>query len=607
VGVLVSIACGLVIVKPGRDRLNELDRDLLDALLENIPDNVFFKDRESRFLRISRAMAIYCGLKDPTQALDKSDADIFTSEHAVQALEDEKEILRTGQPMIAKEEKETWPDGHETWVVTTKMPLKNKHGEIVGTMGITHNITAQRQAEMQVRYIALHDSLTGLPNRFLFQDRLSQSLASAIRNQGSGIVLMLDVDRLKNINDLFGHNIGDRLLESLAKRLTGSFREIDTVARLGSDEFALVLLLTPDSGGIESVAKKALGLLTTPFQIEGRALTVSATMGISRFPEDSENPDTLLQFADAAMYEAKKTSPGKYCMFSADLTQATQHRQKLEYDLIQAFERDQFVLHYQPIVSTDSGRIAGVEALLRWLHPEHGLILPSEFIPQLEQLGMMVEVGRWVLRTACRQNVAWQEIGIPPIRVAVNVSSQQFLQGEIVDTVLKVLHETGLDPEFLELELTESQALGESPVTFKTMQHLKRIGVSLSLDDFGTGWSSMSYLRNYPINRIKIDRSFVRDLPSQPAAESVVKSILSLSNSLRIPCIAEGVENSQQLDYLKKNMCSEMQGFLFSPPLAATDCTAMLRSRKFEYKSTPVSLFNRSATPNTEAAATGRW
>ncbi len=580
VGALALIVVGAIMLKRTADREHRVDRDLLDAFMEHIPDNVFFKDRESRFVRISQAMANYCGLADPADAVNKSDSDIFSSEHADQALADEQEIIRTGQAKIGIEEKETWPDGHETWVLTTKVPLRDKSGEIIGTMGVAHDITDRRQAELQVRYLALHDSLTGLPNRLLLEDRLSQAIALSGRNQRRVGLLMLDLNRFKNVNDSFGHYVGDRLLEAVTVRLKACLRDSDTVARMDGDQFAIAVPMVTAIEDVERVAQKVQAALAEPFQIEGHELRISASIGICQFPDNGENPDVLLQSADAAMYEAKKRGCGTYFFFSPSLTHATRHQQKLETDLHNACARDEFVVYYQPFVSSKSGRITGVEALLRWRHPEEGMISPNHFIPQLEEMGRMVEVGRWVLRAACHQNVAWQRDGLVPIRMAVNVSAQQFFQGNIVDTVESVLRETGMDPKWLELELTESRILDSSEATIKIMRDLKRIGVGLSLDDFGTGWSSLSYLRNFPIDRIKIDQSFIRDVTTQSAAEAVVKSILSLGRNLGIACTAEGVEKPQQRDYLQKQMCPEMQGFLFSRPLASADCSALLRSAK---------------------------
>jgi diguanylate cyclase (GGDEF)-like protein len=447
-------------------------------------------------------------------------------------------------------------------------------------MGIAHNITHRKQAEQRIQHMALHDSLTGLPNRALLEDRLGQAIALAQRVHKHLAVLLLDLDRFKNVNDSFGHSVGDRLLVLVSERLKTCIRKCDTVARLGGDEFAIAVQIADRLEGIELVARKVLDTLSEPFQVEDRELQISASIGICQFPEDGKNAEDLLQFADVAMYEAKERGRGRFCFFSPALTEATRREQKLESDLVQACAHDEFEIHYQPIVETKSGRITGMEALLRWRHPEQGLLFPGQFIPKLEELGLIVEVGRWVLRIACRQAVEWQQNGFPPIRVAVNVSSQQFYQGNIAEAVAKVLQETKLDPKFLELELTESQTLDDSDATINIMLALKRLGVSLSLDDFGTGWSSLSYLRRFPIDRIKIDRSFVKDLHSQPAAEEVVKTILTLSRNLGIVCIAEGVETREQQDYFNKHDCAEMQGFYFSRPIPALDVTALLRSRQ---------------------------
>ena len=574
------ILLGLAYLASTTDRSHQLDRDLLEAFLEHIPDNVFFKDKESRFIRISRAMANYCGLKDPAHAIGKTDADIFSAEHAGQALADEQRMLRTGEPLIEKEEKETWKDGHETWALTTKVPLKNREGEVIGTMGIALNITHRKETERRIQHMALHDALTGLPNRTLLEDRLRQAIALGQRVHKHVAVLLLDLDRFKNVNDCFGHTVGDRLLVLAAERLTACIRKCDTVARLGGDEFVIAVQMAERLEGIEFVARKVLDALSEPFQVEDRELQISASIGICQFPEDGKNAEDLLQFADVAMYEAKERGRGRFCFFSPALTEATRREQKLESDLVQACARDEFEIHYQPLVETKSGRITGMEALLRWRHPEQGLLSPNQFIPKLEELGLIVEVGRWVLKTACRQAVEWQQNGLPPVRVAVNVSSQQFYEGNIAEAVAKVLQETKLDPRFLELELTESQTLDDSDATINIMLALKRLGVSLSLDDFGTGWSSLSYLRRFPIDRIKIDRSFVKDLHSQPAAEEVVKTILTLSRNLGIVCIAEGVETREQQDYFSKHDCAEMQGFYFSRPIPVLDVTALLRSRQ---------------------------
>jgi diguanylate cyclase (GGDEF)-like protein/PAS domain S-box-containing protein len=442
------------------------------------------------------------------------------------------------------------------------------------------DITGRKQAEARVRYMALHDALTGLPNRILLQDRLTQAIALACRNHDQVGVLMLDLDHFKQINDSLGHHIGDGLLESVSKRLRACLRESDIVARLGGDEFVIGLPAVTSDQAIEGVVQKILTSLLEPFQIEGHELQVSGSIGISRYPGDGENPATLLQAADTAMYAAKTTLRGTYRLFTPELNVATKRRLMLMNDLHHACELGQFTLNYQPQVSTVSGTITAVEALLRWNHPQHGLISPVEFIPLLEELGLIVEVGKWVLRTACLQNVAWQKEGLPPMRVAVNVSAHQFYRGDLVRTIKEALLESQLNPKLLEIELTETLTLDDSDTTINIMHELKQLGLSLSLDDFGTGWSSLSYLRRFPLDRLKIDRSFMRDITTQPAAEAVVTSIIDLARNLGFTCIAEGVETVEQLEYLEKKRCAEIQGFLYSPALPAAECGALIRSGK---------------------------
>ena len=442
------------------------------------------------------------------------------------------------------------------------------------------DITDRKQSEARIRYMALHDALTGLPNRVLLQDRLSQAIALGARNQQRVAVLMLDLDQFKHVNDSLGHHVGDCLLQAVSRRLTACTRESDIVARLGGDEFVIGLLSVQDNFAIEKVVQKLLLSLHDPFQIEGHELQVGTSIGISWYPNDGETPGTLLRAADTAMYAAKANARGGYRFFTPELDMATQRRLLLTTDLHHARELGQFALHYQPQVSTVDGTITAVEALLRWSHPRHGLISPNEFIPLLEELGLMIEVGSWVLKTACLQNAAWQREGLEPVRMAVNVSAQQFYRGDLVRMVREALSESKLRPEWLELELTETLTLDDSETTIDIMNELKLLGLSLSLDDFGTGWSSLSCLRRFPLDRLKIDRSFMRDITTQPAAEAVVSSILDLARNLGFTCIAEGVETVEQREYLNEKKCAEIQGFLYSPALPAPECAALMRSGK---------------------------
>lgn len=464
-------------------------------------------------------------------------------------------------------------------MLTTKVPVRDRSGEIVGTMGIAQDITYRKATETHLSDLALHDALTGLPNRTLLEDRMSQAFAFAKRNPKRVGIMALDLDRFRIVNEAYGHHVGDALLRAVSKRLSSCLKDGDTLARLCGDDFIVCVPALNKDDDFEKLAQKLLEMFTEPYLVDGHELQLSASIGLCQYPVDSENAVTLLQFAESALREAQRRGRGTWCVFQSGFSRVENRQHRLECDLERACARDEFVLQYQPIVAASSGRIKGVEALLRWRHPEFGTISPAQFIPQLEEMGLMAEVGRWVLKAACRQAATWRQHGIPPIRIAVNVSPKQFYYGNIAETVASVLKETGLDSKWLELELTESQMLDDSAATRQIMQNLKRLGVGLVLDDFGTGWSSLSYLRQFAIDRIKVDQSFIRDVVTQPAAAAVVKTILDLSKSLGLACIAEGVETTQQRDFLQKEKCEEMQGFLFSRPLTAADCTALLRSQ----------------------------
>lgn len=440
------------------------------------------------------------------------------------------------------------------------------------------DIRVRKEAEARVRYLALHDALTGLPNRTMLMDRLQQAIGQARDNDDQVGLLLLDLDHFKHINDSLGHFIGDELLEQVARRLRAVLCEGDIAARLGGDEFVVVGAGLHSSKEAEQLAKRISEALMEPFTVQGRHLHAGASIGISLYPGDGDTPAALLQAADTAMYQAKKRGRGNYRLFSADLSMAADRWHTLSNDLHGACERNEFVLHYQPQVSVETGAVIGLETLLRWHHPVQGLIAPGLFIPLLEEHGKMVEVGRWVLKQACLQNAAWQAQGYPPVRIGVNLSAQQFYRGDIVRTVDEALRESGLAPEWLELELTESLTLDDTEGTLRIMRELKALGVKLSLDDFGTGWSALGYLSRFPLDRIKIDRSFVRDLINDSSTAAIVKSILDLARQLNLDCVAEGVETAAQLEHLRQNRCPGIQGFYFSQGIEMQNVPAILQA-----------------------------
>lgn len=436
----------------------------------------------------------------------------------------------------------------------------------------------RQQVVAKIRHQALHDTLTGLPNRQLFDEILSKVLPNANRIGESLAVMFLDLDRFKTINDSLGHTIGDELLKNVAQRLRESLRGGDTVARWGGDEFTILLPRIIDIEEVSQVAKRILQALESPFHLNGHELYISASLGIALFNEDSPDTETLIQHADAALYQAKEEGRNNYQFYTASLGAKSPNILTLEKSLRHALERNELVVYYQPRVNIITGKITGMEALLRWQHPEMGLVSPSLFISLAEESGLIVPIGEWVLQTACQQNKIWQEEGLPPLTMAVNLSPKQFRQPKLVETVEMILQQTGLEPHFLELEITESTAIEDLDFTRKVLQKLEQMGVHLSIDDFGTGHSSLSRLQLLPLHNLKIDSSFIKNLTTDIKVAHIVKAIVSLGRSLGLRLTAEGVETEEELDFLKSINCEDVQGFLFYRPLPAQKATEILKA-----------------------------
>ena len=436
----------------------------------------------------------------------------------------------------------------------------------------------RQQAETTIRYQAFHDLLTGLPNRMLFNDRLPLALSNASRTESMLAVMFLDLDRFKTINDTLGHAIGDQLLQGVALRLAHCLREGDTIARWGGDEFTLLL---PQIGSAEDAAKAAQRLgeaLKPAFYLETHELYISCSIGIALYPHDGNDAQTLLKHADAALYRVKEQGRNGYQMYTPAINSQASALLALESHLHHALERDEFVLYYQPQININSGEVTAMEALIRWQHPDLGAIAPSTFIPLAEENGLIVPIGEWVLHTACAQNKAWQEAGLPPLRIGVNLSARQFQQPRLVETIAQLLAQTQLEPRYLELEITETIAMQNVASTTSMLQVLQAMGIHISLDDFGTGYSSLGYLKHFPLNTIKIDQSFVHELTIDPHDAAIVNAVIALGRGLNLNVVAEGVETTAQLDYLRSRHCEEMQGYLFSHPMPAAAATQWLQT-----------------------------
>ncbi len=450
-------------------------------------------------------------------------------------------------------------------------PLVDANGRRRGRIWYFRDVTDRRIAEERIEFLAYFDALTGLPNRTLLKDRLLKALAGARRRGDHVALLSLDLDRFKLVNDSLGHAIGDLLLKDVADRLKGCIREQDTVAKVNGDEFVIVLSGVKDEAEAAVAAARITDAVAGRFSVQGHSLSTSCSLGISLFPEHSGDSDTLIRYADQAMYRAKENGRNRFQFFHEDMNLRVMERLGLENDLRLALERNEFFLVYQPQMGITSGEVTGIEALIRWQHPALGLVPPDEFIAIAENSGLILPIGEWVLRTACAQAQMWHREGFLTFPIAVNVSAVQFRQEGFCQLIRSVLHETGLPPQFLELELTETLLLSNADVMFSVLQELKELGVLLAIDDFGTGYSSLSYLKQFQVNKLKIDRSFIRDIAIDSDDAAITTAIISLAKSLNLKVVAEGVENEAQMSFLRTHHCDEIQGYYFSRPITAVE------------------------------------
>jgi diguanylate cyclase (GGDEF)-like protein/PAS domain S-box-containing protein len=722
------------------------ERISLQALIDFVPDYLWVKDRESRFLVVNKALSMCNGRKSTSEVVGQTDFDFHAPEIARQFRADELEVLRSGKTMIDKEEFVVEAAGLTKWLLSTKVPLRDENNEIVGLVGIARDITERKKAdalrneqaqileliamstplgevlerlmrlveaqldgifgsvllldedghhlrhgaapslaeaytkvidgvrfgpkvgscgtavfrrapvivsdimsdplwedytelvaaygyrscwstpilshqgavlgvfamysksvrepteietrlidvttriagiaierkraEDQIRFLAHHDALTGLPNRSLLKDRLTQAILQTQRHNPWVSVAFIDLDNFKTINDSLGHTTGDDLLKVVAKRMVSCVRATDTVVRLGGDEFVILLVDLPASPDeISATLERIRAAIAEPVSIDGRALYVTCSMGVATFPNDGADPEALLMNADAAMYKAKEAGRDNVQFYTAEMHTMVHEKLALQQELRDAIARKEFTLHYQPQIDLRSGRIFAVEALIRWQHPSLGLLSPLKFIPMAEETGLIVPLGDWVLHETCRQNKAWQDAGLPPVNISVNVSARQFREKTLISRVVGALQGSGMEARYLELEITESLIMQDVDQAVKTMEELQRLGVQLSIDDFGTGYSSLNALKTFPVVRLKIDKSFVSNLASSEGDRAVAAAVISLGQKLNLRVIAEGVETAEQVEFLRANNCDEVQGYYFSKPITAEGIADLLRKQ----------------------------
>ncbi|MDO8893121.1 MAG: EAL domain-containing protein [Sulfurimicrobium sp.] len=545
------------------------------AVFENTTEGVMITDADGHIIAINRAFTEITGYAEEEIA-GLTGASLKSGRHDEQFYATMWSTIREnghwqGEIWNRRKNGDIFPEWLNISVV------KDERDRVTHYVGVFSDISAMKESESRLDHLAHHDPLTSLPNRLLLNARMEHALARAHRGNTLLAVLFLDLDHFKNINDTLGHPIGDLLLQEVAQRLTHCVREEDTVSRLGGDEFTILLEDLEDSRFASSIAQKIIAVLAESFMLQGHEVFVTCSVGISIFPADGGDITTLFKNADSALYRAKEQGRNNYQYYTEELTIRAVERLTMENDLRHALQRNELVVHYQPQVDLYNGRIIGMEALLRWQHPEIGLISPNAFIPLAEETGLIVPIGEWVLRTACARLKAWMDEGLPKIRVGVNLSSRQFNQNNLDEVVAAALRDTGLPPDCLELELTERMIMLDAESTITILHKLRALGVQFSIDDFGTGYSSLSYLKRFPIDRIKIDQSFVREITSNPEDAAVSQAIISLSHSLNLKTIAEGVETAEQQEYLRTLQCDEIQGFHFSRPVPEQEMSRLLK------------------------------
>jgi diguanylate cyclase (GGDEF)-like protein/PAS domain S-box-containing protein len=546
------------------------------AIFHGAVVGIFQSTPGGRYSDVNPAMAHMLGYDSP-QDLVASITDISQQVYVDPERREELTRLLREQGMVKNFECAVHrKDGSEMWF-SANVRAVSEEGVLVGYEGTNEDITARKVAEERIQFLAYYDALTGLPNRTLLQDRLGKALAGARRQKCKVALLFLDLDSFKIINDSLGHSVGDLLLQEVAKRLKKWGREQDTIARLGGDEFLITLTQVQDLADVAVAAERLMDAMTAAFVVQGHSLNVSCSIGISIFPEHGSDCETLIKNADAAMYGAKDSGRNSFRFFAEDMNVQAIERLSLENSLRLALGNKELFLMYQPQMHVATGRVTGLEALLRWQHPVLGLVPPDKFIRIAENSGLIVPIGEWVLRTACSQARKWQDEGLPAVSVAVNVSAVQFRQEGFCELIRSVLHETGLAAQYLELELTESLLLANADVTLSVLRELKSMGLTLAIDDFGTGYSNFTSLRQFGISKLKIDRSFIRDVATNPDDSAITAAIISMAKSLRLKVIAEGVENEAQMSFLRKHRCDEIQGYYFSKPLALDKVADKLR------------------------------
>ena len=558
----------------------EKEKELLKALLYHLMDGILAYDSRGNLTLLNSAARKFLGI--PANAPMNSD----WQNNVTFFYPDGKTPLASEDMPFNRTVKDKTLTDFEIIVTPKQGSTRNLlvdgqsiivNNENLGAVIAMHDVTERKRMEQQLMRQATQDSLTHLPNRTMLYDRIQQAIVFAKRAKQMVNILFIDLDRFKIINDSLGHAVGDELLKAVSSRLQKCMRESDTIARMGGDEFVAVLTAQTDEANAIPTVRKILKILAEPFNVNKQELLLSCSIGISSYPNNGADPETLIKNADTAMYRVKEDHGNSFRFYTEEINSRALEKLRLENQLRHAIENKEFVLYYQPLIDLNSGKIVGVEALIRWQHPELGLVPPLDFIPLAEETALIVPIGEWVLRTACAQCKTWQDMKITPIKMAVNLSAIQFKQAPMDVLIKEILTESNLEPKYLELELTETTIIENADAIIETLNNLKAMGIHLVIDDFGTGYSSLGYLKRLPIDKLKIDRSFIKDVDSSTDDAAIVLAVIAMANSLKINVVAEGMETKSQLGFLRFHRCDEIQGYYFSRPLTAEACTELLK------------------------------
>ena len=546
------------------------------TILESIQEGYFEVDLTGNFTFCNDSMSRLTG-HSKEELLGMNHKQFTNEETSKEVFQAFNNVYNTGEPAKGFDWQIIRKNGVEGYIEASVTLQKDSSGKPTGFKGMIRDITERKRIEQQINYMATHDALTGLPNRLMFSQLLNHAIRSAQRHGKQLAVLFIDLDRFKTINDSLGHEAGDRLLKEMARRFKRSLRAVDVVGRLGGDEFIILTEEVDELSQIANVAHKILTTTIQPMVLLGEECRVTASIGISIYPGDGTDEQTLIKNADIAMYFAKEEGKNNYQFYSKDIQSQSNKRFSIETNLRRALERNELSLEYQAKVDFKTGMITGVEALLRWQSPSLGLVTPTQFIPVAEETGLIVPIGRWVMRTACAQNVAWQSQGLPPVCMAVNLSLRQLMDDNLLEDIKAALVDSGMAPNLWELEITESMVMHDPARLIAVLTNIKKMGVRLAIDDFGTGYSSLAQIKHFPIDTLKVDRSFIRNLSQDSDNQAITQAIIAMGKTLNLTVVAEGVETQAQEDFLRDHICDEMQGFHFSKPIAPDKFADLLR------------------------------